>query len=1098
MTKSKIVAFVAALALFGASSASAAYMFNMNLGFGMRNSDVTELQLRLNSEVGTSLPGTTYFGSLTKTAVKSYQTMKGISPVSGYVGPLTRASLNGSSSSNTNTNTGNLPAGCTTTSGFSPISGVPCSSSSSSNTQTGPVTASLAMTNPASGVLVAGQATANMAQFAFNGTGTVTNVTLKRIGVSADSTPSNVYLFDGATRLTDAASVSSTGMVTFNVPAGVFSVAGSKTITVKSDIASGTSGQTVGFTLVSFATSAGTTTVNLSGNVHSIASATLATVTHGTVTPTGATLNPGAAVTLWQDTFTISQRDVMMKRLALRQVGSAPASAFQNFKLYVNGVQVATAAGIDSMGYVTFDMSATPATLVSGSRVVRVDADIVSGASRTVQLSLRQASDVDFVDSSFGVNITPTSTPWTSAAANTISGTSGGSLTIEKDISSPSKNATLSGSDVNFGTFKVTAYGEPIKIETLTAGFTFTDGGTVNAAATLRNGRLLINGTQYGSSATLLAAGTSFTTNYTVYPGTPVMVEIHADVYDNDGTGALDSSDTIKAKIVAGSSNAQRIDSLGSFSAPATAVDANTLSIASASITLTKNGTFADQSTTLPSTNTKIGSWNLVGSSVEDVLLTTLSFDVAESTGTEFDEGDITQMYVVVKNSGGTIVAQPSPIATLGTGADQNFSINYTLAKNTSLSIELYANLADDGLDMVAGVSGGSDAIDTTDAFNTILMVSGTSMVSGQTVTSGNGSSTIAGQAIAYAAASITATIDSSSPVKGIVYDSQTVTSAAFKLASVTSSYDITDVTLSLTATGATVVSSVMLYDGATLVGTQAGGTTSVTFSDIVGLNVPANTNKVLTVKLVLGTIGYLQGTSAADLTTTLTAFTASNKSTGVSAAGTESNPASAVTSAFAAIPKVDKVLLPCGSDIGANCLTNGSGVPLMRFTITGNGGPIAWNHLYWDVTADGTTVIGTSTSAGISLYDVTGGANTVVAGTFTNSASIVTGGTSTSGTIKFIPTAEEQVSTSKTYELRGTVASANAAGDFVSVTIANDSTSAVVALDTYANIVAADSDAPIIWSDMSASAHATTTADWTSDFGVKNLPVSQTVSWPN
>jgi hypothetical protein len=100
-----------------------------------------------------------------------------------------------------------------------------------------------------------------------------------------------VYLFDGATRLTDASSVSNNGMISFNIPAGIFMVGGTKTISVRSDIAGSTSGQTVGIMLQSFMTSGAATSVNanLSGNIHSIASASLASVTGGTETPSGAT-----------------------------------------------------------------------------------------------------------------------------------------------------------------------------------------------------------------------------------------------------------------------------------------------------------------------------------------------------------------------------------------------------------------------------------------------------------------------------------------------------------------------------------------------------------------------------------------------------------------------------------------------------------------------------------------------------------------------------------------------------------------------------------------------------------------------------------------
>lgn len=87
-----------ALALAVSVSASAeGYMFNKNLTVGARGADVTALQDRLTAEgVYTYGVSTGYFGGVTKAAVKAYQTAKGISPVSGYVGPLTRASLNSS------------------------------------------------------------------------------------------------------------------------------------------------------------------------------------------------------------------------------------------------------------------------------------------------------------------------------------------------------------------------------------------------------------------------------------------------------------------------------------------------------------------------------------------------------------------------------------------------------------------------------------------------------------------------------------------------------------------------------------------------------------------------------------------------------------------------------------------------------------------------------------------------------------------------------------------------------------------------------------------------------------------------------------------
>lgn len=1078
MIKSKIIAFVAAAVLLSASTVSAAFMFNTNLSFGMRNDDVRELQLRLNQEVGTTLPGTTYFGPQTREAAKQYQTMKSISPVLGYVGPLTRAALNGSTAPTTGTlpagctstsgwspTTGvacnstsgsTLPFGCTSTTGWSPSTGVKCDSTSGSTPQTGPVTAMFSGT-PASSTLVAGQATATLANFTFSGTGTVTNVTLQRTGVSADSTLSNVYLFDGANRLTDAATVTTNGMITFNSGAGLFMVNGSKTISVKSDIAASTSGQTAGVNLVSFMTTAGTTTANAMGNLHSIATATLATISAGTVTPSGATINPGAAVTVWQSTLNISQRDVMMKRLAVRQIGSAPANAFANFKLYVNGVQVATATGLDAMGYVTFDMSNTPVTLASGSRIVRVDADVVSGASRTVHFSVRQAADVDFVDSSYGVNITPTSTPWSASTASTIGGTTGGSMTIEKDTSSPTQPVTLGGNDVKLGTFKATAYGEAIKIETLRATYASNDANV----SSLRNGRIMINGVQYGSSATLLEDSngvgyTSYTINYTVMPGTPVLIDVYADMNDNDGTDNLSGGDTFAAALVTGSSNASKQDSLGYINVPAASVSANTITASSATVTLAKDPTYANQTVAVPQTSGyKIGVWNLTGSSVEDVLLSTLSFDVDAVSGATFTEADLTNLTVVVKNGSGATVASPSPLGTVA-AADNNFSINYTLAKNTSASVELWATIG--------------STITATHSLKTDLTVTGTAMVSGTAVSNAD----VDGQTIVASTGSITATQNATSASARIVSDNQTIDIADFKFEALYAGYNVTDLTF--TIANATNVANVMLYDGATMVASKAGSTT-VTFNGL-NWNIPANTSKILTVKLQLGTTGIGAGTSGASLVTTLTDFTATSTATGVSAAGTESDPASNATYVYAATPTVTLVSLPTST------LSTGT-VTASKFTVASNGGTIAWKKIIFTVTR---AMGGTDTLASPTLWDANTGVQ--IAGTPAFTGSVEADG-GTAGTITFVADDEQQISGSKTYVLKMTTAGTFTSGDNLNVSIAQPSTFAAPA--AYATVAATTSS--FTWSDISAASHSATTTDWSNGYLVQSLPTdSQTL----
>ena len=368
----------------------------------------------------------------------------------------------------------------------------------------------------------------------------------------------------------------------------------------------------------------------------------------GAVTQSGAT-NPGVDINVWQSTATVSTRDVLMTRLALRQVGSIVSADVNNFKLFVDGVQVSSAASLDSNGYVTFSFSKA---LTTGNRTLKVTADVIGGSGRNVEFSLRGAYDISVTDTQYNAGVTATASSFPLDAGATFN-ISAGSMTVVKATDSQSQNVTLGATDQTLAKYTFTAYGEQIKVETLRVGV-ITTGGTVTEH-TLRNVRILVNGLQVGSTTNVPAAatfasgaGTQFTTNFTVVPGTVATVEIRGDIVDSEDTDniAAGTVTAVQALLIGGTSanNAIPQVSLGTLDVPtANNTLGNSLTIASGSISLTQQSTYAGQTIVAPQTAYKVGAYNLTGNSTEAVNLNTLEVDF---TGTTAEETVLTDVYV--------------------------------------------------------------------------------------------------------------------------------------------------------------------------------------------------------------------------------------------------------------------------------------------------------------------------------------------------------------------------------------------------------------------------------------------------------------------
>ncbi|HXK37049.1 MAG TPA: hypothetical protein VJ553_05715, partial [Candidatus Paceibacterota bacterium] len=896
---------------------------------------------------------------------------------------------------------------------------------------TGPFGASLAGDNPASSTLLEDQGLADLAHFNVTGSGKVTKFVLKRLGVSGDDVFDFAFLFVNGIRVSDGLTFSD-NTLTFNDTNGLFNAPA--TVAVRATVADAMSGKTVGVQL----TQINDTTVSVSGNLHSIAAenGNLADVTISAASG-GGTLDPQAEVTLWQGTLSSAVNDVYFKRLSLRLVGSAKAADFANFKLYVDGVQIATATGIDANDYVHF-LGNTLVKTSTGSRIVKVIGDIVGGAGDTYEFDLRGSTthgsyDLELVDVDYNVGI------MTQAAAypfGPASGTIGAaSMTAVKASDSPSGDVVDGTDDVPLAKYTFTAYGEAIKVETLN----FTASVSDPAVPSLRDGRVLINGTQYGSTQILtvasVATSVEYTVNYTFMPGVATTVELRADAQDGDSGTDLGDADIISGVLITGINNGEGLESSTIVDVPSSDLEGNNRTVVTGAVTLQKNLNYADQTVVPPQSAYKIGAYTITGSNAESTNLTTFLADINEVTGTT-GAGELRDMYVKYGSQ------QTSVKSTVN--ASNSFSVNYTLGINEVLQVEVYATILS-----TASTSG--------HVFDTNLDVEGTTVSSGATLVVTDTD----GQNMTIGAGSFTASLDTAvTPVARIVGDEQTVTAAAFKFNAVNESYKIS--LLNLTMPNATGISSVQIKDGSTVVASLPAQTDMLFYISTANQpNVAANTSKTLTVDLVLGTVASPgAGASGANHTVSLDVSDSRSiaGSTGTEAAITSADSSGNPLYAYKAVPTITALSLPTPTLVAGGAINT-----LAKFNVgSGGTGTITWIKAVWSFSDTANVDV-----SDIKVYDAS---NTQVPGTLSSASGVVT----------FLATNEQPVGD---FSIKAQVEGAADGTDAVTVTWVASSS-----FDANAASSSATLTGTFIWSDNSNSPHVESSTDWTGDYLVKNI----------
>ena len=739
MTQSQAQALVASLGITGTQAAAlvsaltttsdagtvtsgSCFNFKNALMLGSKGSDVTELQKVLNSDSATMVAASgvgskgnegTNFGPATKAAVIKFQAKHSINPTSGRVGPLTMTALNAMCTTS-GTTTGGTTTGGTTT-----------------NT-TGPVSVMLASDTPAAGNIIAGQATADLAHFAVNGSGTINSITLQRSGISDQNTLTNVYLYNGATRLTDGYSFNTNGQLTMG---GLnLAVNGAMTLSVKADVYASTNSYSLGVSMVSYTVAGGSATaVNLAGNSMFIATGaqslpTAAFSANTVAVSSSPSVNPGTmGYTLWSAPMQVNTRSLWLKGANFRVIGSAPSDALANVKLYKDGVMVGSVATMNNMmgsQYATFDFTGSPVELTTGNHTIDVRADIVKGSSRTVQLSVQQAADLTLYDSQTMTNVAATFASNSKTTINSIA-IAQGSVTISIDPTFQTMTKVTGGAtNQAIAKFKIHAYGEDVKFNTLSVTpFLGTATPTANG---LQNVAVYFNGSQVGAQTSSWTSGSIDLTpgaQMTALAGTDSTLEIRADLRTATSSANY-TAGTVYASIVAGSGAAEGMNSHNTLSF--SGVTGNSLTIQTGLLAVGKNTNYGNQTMNANTGNVKIGSYTLQNQSTsESIHVTSLRITTATS-GPTYTSGTLTS---------GVQTLTVSNVASFSAGD----VITVGTAIGTVVSTNSSANTMSVNITTGGAASGGTTIIDSTKTTAAIAYVNALRT----SESSGNGSQAI-------------------------------------------------------------------------------------------------------------------------------------------------------------------------------------------------------------------------------------------------------------------------------------------------------------------------------------------------------------------
>lgn len=668
-------------------------------------------------------------------------------------------------------------------------------------------------------------------------------ITVKRTGLSDYSyfagTAGSVWAEKDGVRVTSQSDMNSSDEVnlTFspilNIPAGT-----SVTLEIVASLNSAAGNGALGIASASAVSAGGVTVAGsfpVTGNLMSFTSYNVATasVDYDTATRTPKVGDTAAEISSFGVTQTATySKDVIFKSIMLKNSGVEDlATSLSNVYLEKAGAQVSSYGTINGR-YITFVLNGGGLLIEKGdSLTFKVKGDIMAkenASTPSFTFYVNKVEDVNIVEKSTGFGAAVTK----DADTNNVDITSG-ALSITKKSTQPSDADVTKGTSDTVSLLANIRADEAISADGIKVGW---EGTYVSTS--FQNAKVYLNSHLLGTFDPTDESDTNY--------------EIETSVNFNKGDNELKimvgvkstatSSANIKFKVVGTEfvngespeyvSSGNSVDSDDVNGSPVGAI----ITVAGAGLTIARNdGYAADRSIVQGTTDVSLGKFNVKATS-DTVTLTSIEVAANSGTGTKVSDSSVFDMKLMVDG------------VQVGTTRDFNSSgasfsgLNVSIAKDAIKSVEVVASFDT--------MSTGS--IKTVLSFNGQDSNGKTTGLTGLTGTTVNN--------VVIAAGVLTATAGTDTADKSILLAKSGVeySVATFKLTSQYDSSNITEMTIvnSSTLASDARISSVKLYDGSTLLGTDFVMSNSTTISlDTNSLIVPANGYKNVTVKVVLNTI---------------------------------------------------------------------------------------------------------------------------------------------------------------------------------------------------------------------------------------------------